>query len=257
MKGQEPKPSPMRTSFLEHYFKQEHNQVVSELESLGFRSIMPYHTDHWYIGDDGTDTRRKYYSAYFNGKRCFIKYVANDSTIANEIFVNHYLTENRIPYVPQTLYASYSKADNTAVLATEWLENISGFFIPENIETFRAFLADYLDILHIFEEKEITHNDVSDSNLIVINGEKLMLTDFGIGHVPGSDQFYIDYILHDGTYYQQQNRKRIYDDAWSFYKILEDAGIPETFKQTKEYRNLLAQIGKHTYVITFPLPTSE
>lgn len=257
MKGQEPRPSPLRTSYLARYFELEHSIVVTALEQLGFYNIAPYRTDHWYIGDDGSDTQRKYYSALYDDKRCFIKYVANDSTIANEIFVNRYLTKKRIPCVPQTLFATYSDDDNTAILATEWLENISGFYVPESLDAFRAVLSEYLEILRIFSEKDITHNDVSDSNLLVVNGEKLMLTDFGIGHVPGSDRFFIDYVLHDGTYYQQQGMKRIYDDAWSFFRILEDAGIPDAFRQTEEYRRLLSQIGKHTYVITLPSPNEH
>lgn len=249
MKGQEPKSSAVRTQYIAEYLERGHAPMVEELSALRFRDICCYRTDRWYIGDDGTQTLRKYYSAIFDDTRCFVKVVENDSTIDNEIFVNRYMTERGIACVPQTVFASRPGADGKAILATTWLDDPKSFYLPPDLALFRRFVSEYLEILRIFRENQISHNDVSESNLVVVGGGRLMLTDFGIGSVPGSEYFGIDYVVHDGTYYRQNGEVRIYDDAWSFVKILDDAGITDEQKQTNEYRELLAQMGKRTHVV--------
>lgn len=249
MKGQEQKPSRQREAFLKDYFENNHDAAVKKLESCGMSEISPYRTDHWYIGDDADGTVRKYYSGKFKGEACFAKLAKNDSTIKNEIYVNAYVTEKGISFVPKTYYYEYDHGDGESLLITQFKAGIRDFSVPESEEAFTQVCKCFIDMCRAFAAIGVQHGDISESNLLVDSEGKLLMTDFGIGRAPGSEKFEIDYVVHDGTYYRTEGNLRTYDDVYSFLMMLDDCGLPESFKALPCYKELREMLGAFQFQV--------
>lgn len=73
----------------------------------------------------------------------------------------------------------------------------------------------------------------------------MVLTDFGISKVPGSEIHPIDYRAHDGNYYITRGNIRIYDDAYSLIRMLDACDIPPSYRQTECYQNIRELVGVH------------
>ena len=196
---------------------------------------------------------RRYYVAAFNGKKVFIKIAKNDSTILNEIELGIHLK----PY--QLLFACeeehYDKdfcADGTSMLASDYIENISSFAVPESYEAFAILCNDFLELLQQLELCNVVHADIHRNNLMMKNNGKLVLLDFGISKIL-SENNTVDYIARPGTYYRVINdnkgKYRIYDDAYSFCRLVESLEIPVEWLEAEEYQNIQRRIGKVQFVV--------
>lgn len=249
MKGQEQKPSPERERYLQAYFSHEHHETLMRLQNYGLSDIELYRSDHWYIGDDGEGTIRRYYAAQYHGQPCFVKLAQKDSTIQNEIYVNDYLTKRHIRFVPQTLLLDYRYGEDASLLVTEFKAGLRPFVIPESCEKFIRVCREFEDIYTQFAALGVVHGDISESNLLLDTDGSLVVTDFGIGHAPGTEQFKIDYGVHDGTYYQTDGNLRTYDDIFSFLQMLNDCGLPAAFRELPCYRHLESILGKHQFQV--------
>jgi len=249
MKGQEQKPSAQRDEFLREYFEKDHAHTVEKLERCGMTDILPYRTDHWYIGDDADGTVRKYFSGMYRGEKCFAKLARRDSTIKNEIYVNDYITKNGISFVPKTLYFEYDHGDGDSLLITQFKTGIRNFEVPDSADKFQQICHMYLDICDQFSKIGVQHGDISESNMLLDPDGNILMTDFGIGRAPGSEVFEIDYKIHDGTYYVTDGNTRIYDDIYSFLMMLDDCGIPEEFRNLPCFKNVKDQLGSFQFKV--------
>lgn len=238
--------------FYANYLQNDHKQTVAKLESYGFSGISPFKVQQWYTGDDEEKTIRKYYRAYYGSVKAFIKLTTNDSTRGNEIFVNHYLSENGIRFVPQLIMYDYAYDEDSSVFATEYVDNLSHFHAGDTCIQFEERCQRFLAILYQFDELDIIHGDISAQNLLLGPNEELVLIDFGIGRVPQSEKFDINYVAHDGNHYILNGNTRLYDDAYSFSRMIEELNVSEKYKATDSYQEILNRIGRNYYKIVIP-----
>lgn len=196
---------------------------------------------------------RRYYVADLNGKKVFIKIARNDSTILNEIELGIHLKQYHLSFVCEEKY--YDKdfdANGTSMLASEYIEKIYPFAIPESYETFVILCNDFIELLQQLELSDVVHADIHRNNLMMKSNGKLVLLDFGISKIL-SEKNAVDYIARPGTYYRvitgNKRKYRIYDDAYSFCCLVEGLEIPMEWLEAEEYQNIKKRIGKVQFTV--------
>lgn len=245
--GSQPIPTDPRRhrQFMDEYLAEQHRRTISQLADYGLSDLQLYRTENWYIGDDSEGTIRKYYKGNYRGETCFVKLAQNDSTIRNEIFVNHYVTSCDLPFVPRTLTSDKAFDTNTSLLVTQFFADLRNFEIPTDEHLFERYCGEFIEIHKCFRQFQIVHCDISATNLLINDKKQLVLIDFGIGKVPGSEIYEIDYRAHDGHYYVTKGNSRIYDDAYSFLRMLDKAGLPDAYREMGSYRHIQQLVGTH------------
>jgi len=203
---------------------------------------------HWYTGLGAEKLVRLFYRARYNGEPCFIKLVTNDSSIKKEIFINEYATQCNLDFIPKLLQSNDINK-NSSFLVTEFISGAKKFQMPNDEKSFETICANFIYIHDCLKKYDIIHGDISISNIILDSQNRIKLIDFGVGKAPGSEVFDTGRFIHRGTYYIPTNDSRIYDNAFSFLKVMDAAGIPTAFKQKKCYKEIESLVGEHTYTV--------
>jgi len=189
---------------------------------------------------------RVYYSAEYEEKKCFIKIVKNSRVIENEIFINEYMSRCGIQFVPKIFMGDIDFTEDSSVLVTESIPDISGFKLPDDEQIFSQICEEFEHIHSYFHKYDIIHGDMSVFNVFLNHENRLLIIDFGIAWAPGSEIFRIN-APRIGTYFMLSETHCIYDNAYSFLKILDDCGISLEFKQKECYKRIEKLVGKHTH----------
>jgi len=239
---------PRKLLFLSSYFLFYHREAIAKLSRFGFAEVRAFRIQKWRRFQTG-NVFRYYYTAQFNGEKCFVK-LSNDSTIVNEIFVNSYITQCGVSFVPKLLIGDTNYAKDSYLLALEFRSDLSNFRLPDDEKAFESLCHEFRRVYDKFKEFGIIHGDISASNLLLDTDNRISLIDFGIGRVPGSEAIEIDMNTHCGTYYRTNKTGKVYDDVYSFLCMLDDCGIPAAYKQKECYKNIKSLIGTHTYKIS-------
>ena len=226
------------------YFLLHHRKTIAKLSSYGLTDIRVYCVRHWYMGLGEEKLVRLFYKTKLDGTWCFVKLVENDSSIAKEIFINKYITERGIEFVPKLLLSD----DNLLVI--EFIQGMKKFKLPDDEKAFENMCADFKNIHACFKKFDIIHGDISASNVLLDKDNKIVLIDFGVGWVPGSEVFPSNHVIHHGTYYVESDNIRIYDNAFSFLRVLDYYKIPAKFKQMKCYKEIEQLVGAHCKELT-------
>jgi len=237
------------------YFMFRHRKTVVKLASYGITDVRIYCVRRWYTCHGAEKTDRLFFKGVFNGTKCFIKLAANDSTIKKEIFINNYMTECGINFVPKLLLSDSNYNINSALLVTELIQDIKKFKLPDNERAFEVMCNKFEHIHSCLKKFSIVHGDISLSNVLVDKNACIILIDFGIGWVPGSEIFRTNHLIHHGTYYIESDNVRIYDNAFSFLRVLDHSKIPAEYKQKECYKKIERLVGVHSHII--PLPTGK
>lgn len=215
-----------------------------ELRKLGFSNIRCYLSKSWRRGTELDQAHRRYYSAIYQNKPVFVKVAKNDATIVNEIVMAEYIAPLSLPFVIPTAFTKMDFMGDWKVMAVEFVEGIHSFSFANSRE-FERYCDEYLSILQEFEKHRIVHADIHPDNLVLDNDNKLAVIDFGISSIIGNINS-VDYIARPGTHYREVSSLRIYDDAYSFVKMIEKMGAPNEMKQSDAYKKIVERIDRFT-----------
>lgn len=236
---------PFTTGFVFNYFAYLlliYRREKRYLLDNGFKNVHVFKPRSWRYHEGIDGANRRYYKAKYNNENCFIKIANNDMTIENEILVSRYMMHNQWTFSPKSLFIDSKQYQYGKVLALEFIDNLHQFALPYDIDVFRKICKSYFEILMQLRNAGIIHADVHYRNLLLNNSNELVLLDYGIS-VVASKNNNVDYTARPGTFFIQKGNVRIYDDAYSFIKMLEKLNVPDEFINTEEYKMIFNQVG--------------
>jgi len=231
------------------YFLKIAGPEKKKLRALGFEKVKAYKSKTWRIGKGLDGACRRYYIAYYQGQKVFIKVAMHDATIRNEIAFAEYLQDRTPAFVCPAVLWDKNFGDDTMMLSIAFMDGLRSLTLPQTQEGFTALCDAFYEILEQLNELQIVHADIHKNNLMCDENGALVLLDFGISVIKGVENG-IDYVARPGTFYRARREdQRIYDDAWSFLRQLDAFGVPEDWKQTESYRALEEAVGRNQVVV--------
>lgn len=230
--------------FLCTYFPEK-----TRLKKYGLRSIKPIKIDEWRWGKGLDKAYRRYYIANYKEKTCFVKVAKNDATIVNEIRINTYLKLflGEIDFTAKLIRCNENFCTDTAMMAIEFVNDLEKFYIPQDIKEFENICISFTKILKSLEKTGIIHADIHKGNLMLKEG-KLVLLDFGISKMRNKENG-IDYKARPGTFFRIEGSERIYNDAYSFIKMLEQMGVNEEYKNLEVYKSIVKMCDANSFTV--------
>lgn len=220
---------------------------VKKLNLYGLVEPKAYNYREWRIGKGKDGAYRRYYLAYYNGKKCFIKIGTNDATVSNELDILSNFKDAEIDFSPKFLVGDFNFANSTVMVAVDFIEGLTKFEIPGNEETFDDICKQFNDILDKLTSNGVVHADIHKGNLMLCNG-KLFLLDYGISMIKDKGNK-IDYVARPGTFYIKKDGYRIYDDAYSFEQLLNQQGVSGEYKNCINYQNIVKRKGNNVLIV--------
>ena len=235
---------PRKVLFMSKYFLFQHRKTTAKLKSYGLSDIRVFQIRQW-VKHIEINFLRYNYKARFGGKYCFVK-LASDVSLKNEIYVNKHLQRCGIDFIPKYLMSDESYDGETSMLITDFLSDLRTFELPKNEKHFESICEEFISLHSRFLRFKIIHGDINKANMLLNHKNHIILIDFGMGRVPGSHIYENEMKKHFGTYYTVSGDTRIYDDAYSFIKTLEECGIPPVYKRLECYEKIVRLVGTHT-----------
>lgn len=228
--------------FMLKYFFLIRRREILELKKLGFDNLRIYKTDSWRIGVENDHAYRRYYLAKFNGRECFVKIAQNDSTVNNEIYVADRIKGYKMSFTPEVIYTSTEFLDNRNLLVLEFIDGLRPLSEALSKDNTSAFCNQFLLILNTLKAINLIHADIHKGNLMLDKDNNLILLDFGIS-IFKDEKNNVDYKSHPGTYYQEKDCIRIYDDAFSFVQMIRQLHVHDYIKDDEAYNEIYNRIG--------------
>lgn len=220
-----------------------------KLRQMGYTGIKAYKSKTWRIGKGLDGAHRRYYTAFKDGKKVFIKVAMRDATIRNEIELAQYLQGKPLDFICPVVEFTQDFAPQTMMLANAFLDGVSSLELPSDISGFRDICRQFCVMLEQLDKHGVIHADIHKNNLMMINKKRLVLFDFGISMIRGQKNS-IDYVARPGTFYTTPAEgQRVYDDAYSFVKQMEAFHLPEEWKATEEYQTIVKAIGSNAATV--------
>jgi serine/threonine protein kinase len=240
-----------RAAFMLVYFMFSHRRISAQLRAYGLSDVRAYQCRKWKVGLKkyrGKRHIRLFYRAVYEGKPCFIKLGKNDMpSMKRETLINNYVSWCGLRFAPAMLLSDDDYDDDTAILVTEYVSGLENFSLPGDTASFEAVCAELEHIHGCLQKFGIIHGDLNASNIMLDKDNRVIIIDFGIGWVPGAD----DYIPR-GTYYTESGGERTYDNAFAFIKMLEECGVTANLKGNECYKRLERLVGVHTHTAAIP-----
>ncbi len=228
------------------YFFGVHFGEKRALKKYGFSKCRIYKPTAWRFGKGKDRAFRRYYAAYYNGVRSFVKISKNDTTVKNEIKFAEYLKDVSFSFVTPTIATDSNFNGDFDMLAIEFCDGMKSFSLPEDAGDFEALCGQFLTILDGLQTIKMVHADIHKNNLMLKDG-RLMLIDFGISYSENL-QNTVDYVARPGTYYKEIDKEtRFYDDAYSFVKMIEKLSPPALFLQGEQYLKIVDRVGSYGF----------
>lgn len=228
------------------YFFSVRRKEKKALKQYGFFKSRIYKSTAWRFGKGKDGAFRRYYVSHYNGRVTFVKISKNDSTVKNEIKFAEYFKNTDFPFLMKTVDTVTDFNGGFDLLAIEFCQDIKGFSLPETVSQFEALCAQFLTILDALQSLKVVHADIHMNNLM-LSGDRLMLIDFGISYSENLENT-VDYVARPGTFYKIiDDKRRLYDDAYSFVKMIEKLSPPKEFLQGEQYLKILNRIGKYGF----------
>ena len=240
---------------LKYIFIIKRNEIV-ELQKYGFTKIIPFNSRTWRIGKERDKAYRRYYSAYFKDKKCFIKVAQNDSTIGNEITVAEQLLGKKLDYISEVITFDKKFASNMQMLATAFtdgLHPISKESIYNDVEQVSSsqlirYCKQMYKILLSLEDLQLVHADIHKGNLMLDSNDNLILLDFGISKFLDKENE-VKYDCRPGTFFRQTPEGRVYDDAYSFLQLINRYESCRNIHDTEAYKSICARVNKVKFLV--------
>lgn len=243
---------PMRKGYFRYYFlylRKDKPADINGLTSLGITELKPINFTQWRIGKGKDNAYRRYYTGVFQGTKCFIKIGKNDATVFNECAILGRMCEEALGFSPRLLLGTDTFAENTAMVALEYIEGLKPLSPIGSKADFEDICKQFVSILSSLEQIEIVHGDIHKGNLMLANG-KLILMDYGIAKSPNGENS-INYLHRPGTFYRESMGTRVYDDAYSFLKMVENMAIPAEYINNRYMQEIIKRVDKVTFSVTY------
>lgn len=222
---------------------------VKKLSNLEFQNVCEFKPDTWRYGKGKDNAYRRYYTATFEGKKCFIKVATkNDSTVSNEIDVQEYIQGRYWKFTPACLMTQRVFDKGIVMLANEYRLGLRPFVLPLTLDAFEKMCDCFCIIADSLYEAGLVHADVHRGNLLMDDAGSLVLLDFGISYILSKGN-QVDYVARPGTFFRDSGQSRLYDDIYSFIRVLEKEGLPEEWKQNAHYLNVMGRMGRCSIII--------
>lgn len=218
---------------------------VRKLKRRGFKKIKAFQPFTWRIGKGKDHAFRRYYTASLNNIDCFIKIGKNDITVANEAKIYNLIKGESLDFLANSIYIDESFDDNTVMIANEFISNLTPFANIYKKETFATVCSKFLKVLKKLETLGIIHADIHKGNIMCTPENSVVLLDFGISFLKGKEKL-VDYNMRPGTFYIEDvvNKRRKYDDVYSFVKMIEGLDFPQEWLQDSNYNEIKKRIDK-------------
>lgn len=242
--------------FMIRYFFCIRNSEVKALQQYGFINVRPFKSRTWRLGLEKDRAYRRYYLCCYKGEKCFIKVAQNDSTIGNEIFVAEKLIGRDVPFIPKIISFDKNFDKDKQMLATSFVKGlhpISRESVYNDVETVSGnklieYCAQMLNILQSLEALQLVHADIHKGNLVLDDRDRLILLDFGISKFLNVDNN-VQYGCRPGTFFKDTACGRVYDDAYSFIKLIGRYDSCKEIVDSLAYKAICERIGKVTFTV--------
>ena len=243
---------PLKTGYYPFYLFYQlfvQQKEVSSLENLQFSNVMPFEPHTWRYGRGKDKAFRRYYTAYQNGIKYFVKIATkNDSSVQNEIEIQTVLSKKEYDWTPTCIMAEKNFCKNMSVLIVKYEKGLRKFELPSTKEAFNKLCLKFVRILDDLYAIKVVHSDIHAGNLMLDLDNNLHLLDFGISKFidMGND---VNYLARPGTFYRNTKNKRIYDDAYSFVCLMDRIGLPTEWKDEAYYLEIKKRINRCCNVV--------
>lgn len=243
-------------SFMIKYLFCIKSKEFKALRNYGFKDIKPFKTRAWRIGTEKDHAHRRYYTAIYEGIKCFVKVALNDSTIGNEIAVAEQLKDKDLSFISKIIAVEKNFSGNKQLLATTFtsgLHPISEESIYNDVEVVSSsklltYCKQMKEILQALEELKLVHADIHKGNLMLDANDNLILLDFGISKFLDKDND-VQYRYRPGTFYRETAEGRVYDDAYSFIALINKYETCQEILNTNEYKAIFDRIDKISFTV--------
>lgn len=234
------------------YLLNTRNSDFKNLKSKGFKRIRIFKSRTWRFGHGKDGAYRRYYIARYNSKKVFIKIAKNDLTIINEISFAEIFENYNYDFINTVECIDKEFGDSTMMYATQFIESLSPFAVPGEEKEFQSLCTQFHNILLDLEKQGIVHADIHRKNLMVSAEGNLILLDFGISVKKGVDNG-VDYSARPGTFYKTKKdgktELRIYDDAYSFVRMIDMLDVTRDWLSSNEYQQIKNRIGINEHIV--------
>lgn len=242
--------------FMIKYLLTIRKNEIKALRTYDFINVKPFKTRVWRNGSEKDCAYRRYYLADYHDSKCFIKVAQNDSTISNEIFVAEQLQGKEPTFISKIITFDRFFTGSKQMLATGFvngLHPISKESVYNNVESVSAnklvkYCKQMLEILGSLETLQLVHADIHKGNLMLDANDNLVLLDFGISKFLNKEND-VQYRFRPGTFFREKNGLRIYDDAFSFVKLINRYESCKNIIDDDAYKAICARINKVTFSV--------
>lgn len=214
-----------------------------ELKRRGYKHITIYKSKNWRIGKEKDHAQRRYYVAFFNNTRCFVKIAKNDKTIINEIKIQKDLSNKNWKFLPAFLDYDLSFIESYKLLTVEYMQGLKDIDMTREGFSFDAFCVKIIEILNALYEVSLVHADIHKGNLVEDQNGNLYLLDYGISRFINKTND-VDYDERPGTYFFYDDNMRVYDDAFSIVQMINYQLPVEKVNMNFYYNQIKSFIGR-------------
>ncbi len=209
-----------------------YNRLRTQLESQGYYSIKINNFFLW-------KKSAKYFNVYDSGGNCFFVKLQSDDKVMHEYKIFKYMSEHdhlSINFYPKIFLS------NIGNFSYNVFEELDGDRINKKIILDFNLIAQMKNIVFFLSSIGLVHRDVRPHNVIVVN-EAIKIIDFEHASIDGEKMDNNSITLNqdfspDGM---------IWDDAYSFKKILDYYIDKSLLQEVNDYNELKKMIGKNNY----------
>lgn len=241
---------PLRKGYFRYYFlyiRKDKPLDIRGLKNLGITELKPMSYMQWRIGKGKDHAFRRYYTGVFQGTKCFIKIGKNDATVKNELEILSQTGTDGMDFSPRLLIGAGAFAENTAMLAVEYKDDLMPIQTIDTEADFEEVCRQFVDILDGLKKAGIVHGDIHKGNMMLHKG-KLLLLDYGISKI-GDKPNGINYLHRPGTFYRETMGVRVYDDAYSFLKMVEKMDLPEEYMDNQYIQQIRSRVDRASFSV--------
>ena len=209
-----------------------YNKLRKQLESQGYYSIQVCKIFLW-------KKTSKYFKVFDeSGKIFFVKVQSADKVLHEYQAFQHMESYNlgKSKFYPRIFCYS------TGLFSYNIFEELDGKRINKRMILDFDFIKQFLDIVLFFDKVKMVHRDIRPHNIIVVN-KKVKIIDFE--HCSINNKKADNNSKELNKYFSPNNR--VWDDAYSFKKILDYYIGKDKLKDSESYERLSKMIGKNIY----------